>query len=119
MVSFTGLEFLFRFFPAFLAVYYITPKKYRNTTLLLGSIIFYAVGEPYYVLLLLVMVWLNYFFAKKIYSCRDTRRGKKCRKDRLVTVLALDIGLLVLFKALGAFAGSRSEERRVGKECRL
>ncbi len=106
MVSFTGLEFLFRFFPAFLAVYYITPKKYRNTTLLLGSIIFYAVGEPYYVLLLLVMVWLNYFFAKKIYSCRDTRRGKKCRKDRLVTVLALDIGLLVLFKALGAFAGS-------------
>ena len=43
----------------------ITQKKYRNTTLLLGSIIFYAVGEPYYVLLLLVMVWLNYFFAKK------------------------------------------------------
>lgn len=67
MVSFTGLEFLFRFFPAFLAVYYITPKKYRNTTLLLGSIIFYAVGEPYYVLLLLVMVWLNYFFAKNIF----------------------------------------------------
>lgn len=67
MVSFTGLEFLFRFFPAFLAVYYITPKKYRNTTLLLGSIIFYAVGEPYYVLLLLVIVWLNYFFAKNIF----------------------------------------------------
>lgn len=106
MASFTGLEFLFRFFPAFLAVYYITPKKYRNTTLLLGSIVFYAMGEPYYVALLLVMVWLNYFFAKKIYSCRDTRRGKKCRKDRFVTVLVLDVGLLALFKGLGAFAGS-------------
>ncbi len=106
MASFTGLEFLFRFFPAFLAVYYITPKKYRNTTLLLGSIVFYAMGEPYYVALLLVMVWLNYFFAKKIYSGRDTRRGKKCRKDRFVTVLVLDVGLLALFKGLGAFAGS-------------
>lgn len=106
MVSFTGLEFLFRFFPAFLAVYYITPKKYRNTALLLGSIVFYAMGEPYYVLLLLVMVWLNYFFAKKIHSCRNTRRGKKCRKDRFITVLVLDTGLLALFKALGAFAGS-------------
>lgn len=65
MVIFSGLEFIFRFFPAFLAVYYITPKKYREWALLFGSIVFYAVGEPYYVLLLLVAVWLNYFFAKK------------------------------------------------------
>lgn len=106
MVAFTGLEFLFRFFPAFLAVYYITPKKYRNTALLLGSLVFYAMGEPYYVLLLLVMVWLNYFFAKKIYSCRDTRRGRKCRKDRLVMVLVMDVGLLAVFKLLGVFLGN-------------
>ena len=106
MVVFTSLEFLFRFFPAFLAVYYITPKKYRNTTLLFGSIVFYAMGEPYYVLLLLAAVWLNYFFAKKIYSCRDTRRGRKCRKDRLAAVLALDVGLLAAFKLLGIFLDS-------------
>lgn len=106
MVIFTGLEFLFRFFPAFLAVYYITPKKYRNTALLFGSIVFYAMGEPYYVLLLLAAVWLNYFLAKKIYSCRDTRRGRKCRKDRLITILVLDIGLLTVFKLLGVFLDS-------------
>lgn len=45
------------------------------------------------------------FFCKK-YIPAGIPEGKKCRKDRLVTVLALDIGLLVLFKALGAFAGS-------------
>ena len=106
MVIFTGLEFLFRFFPAFLAVYYITPKKYRNTALLFGSIVFYAMGEPYYVLLLLAAVWLNYFLAKKIYSCRDTRRGRKCRKDRLITILVLDVGLLTVFKLLGVFLDS-------------
>ena len=103
MVIFSGLEFIFRFFPAFLAIYYITPKKYREWALLFGSIVFYAVGEPYYVLLLLVAVWLNYFFAKKIYSCRDTRRGRKCRKDRVVAALVMDIGLLAAFKLLGAF----------------
>lgn len=106
MVIFSGLEFIFRFFPAFLAIYYITPKKYREWALLFGSIVFYAVGEPYYVLLLLVAVWLNYFFAKKIYSCRDTRRGRKCRKDRVVAALVMDIGLLAAFKLLGAFLGN-------------
>ena len=106
MVIFSSLEFIFRFFPAFLAVYYITPKKYREWALLLGSIVFYAMGEPYYVLMLLVAVWLNYFFAKKIYTCRDTRRGRKCRKDRVVAALVMDIGLLAAFKLLGAFLGS-------------
>lgn len=106
MVIFSGLEFIFRFFPAFLAVYYITPKKYREWALLLGSVIFYTVGELYYVPLLLVAVWLNYFFGKKIYSCRDTRRGRKCRKDRLIAALVMDIGLLAVFKLLGAFLGN-------------
>lgn len=106
MVIFSSLEFIFRFFPAFLAVYYITPKKYREWALLLGSFVFYAMGEPYYVLMLLVAVWLNYFFAKKIYSCRDTRRGRKCRKDRVVAALVMDIGLLAAFKLLGAFLGN-------------
>lgn len=106
MAAFTSLGFLFRFFPAFLAVYYLTPARYRNTALLLGSIVFYAMGEPYYVPLLLVAVWLNYFFAKKIYSCRDTRRGIKCRKGRLAAVTVMDVGLLAAFKAAGAFLGS-------------
>ena len=91
MVVFSGIEFLFRFLPIFLAVYYITPQKYRNTTLLFGSIVFYAVGEPYFILLLLASVWLNYMLAKRNWW---------------IAALLLDVGLLVMFKILGAFGGS-------------
>lgn len=105
MTAFSGMEFLFRFLPAFLAVYYITPKKYRNTTLLFGSIVFYAVGEPYFIFLLIAVVWLNYFLAGKIYYNKDSDRSDSGRKW-LTAALILDVGLLALFKLLGVFMGS-------------
>ena len=105
MVAFSGLEFMFRFFPAFLAVFYITPKKYRNTALLFGSIVFYAMGEPYYVLLLIVTVWLNYILAKRIYFFRYKHRVKRRCKRLLILSLVLDVGLLVSFKILGVWLG--------------
>ncbi len=46
MISFASLEFMFRFLPVFLIIYYAFPTKHRNTILLIGSIVFYAVGEP-------------------------------------------------------------------------
>lgn len=100
MVLFSGMEFLFRFLPIFLAIYYITSQKYRNTALLFGSVVFYAVGEPYFILLLLVSVWMNYILAKKI-----SLYGKK-REYWLAAALLLDVGLLVIFKMLGAFVGN-------------
>lgn len=122
MVVFSGIEFLFRFLPIFLAVYYITPQKYRNTALLFGSIVFYAVGEPYFILLLLAFVWLNYILAKKICFYETEHRVKNKKKLRrkklhkkvnrkkgnkwLITALLLDVGLLVVFKIMGAFAGN-------------
>lgn len=98
MVVFSGLEFLFRFLPVFLAIYYITPPKYRNTTLLFGSLIFYAVGDPYFLLLLMLAVWINYILTKKIYY-------KKSSKRYLICAMLLDVGLLVIFKILGARVG--------------
>ena len=41
---FSSIEFLLWFLPIFLIVYGITPRKYRNLTLLVGSIVFYARG---------------------------------------------------------------------------
>lgn len=105
MVAFSSVEFLFRFLPVFLAVYYITPKKYRNTTLLFGSIVFYAVGEPYFILLLLASVWFNYILAVKIRNNKGHGRDKQ-RRNWLITALLLDIGLLVVYKIAGAVAGN-------------
>ncbi len=52
MVSFSSLEFIFRFLPVFLILYYIVPCKYREIAFLAGSLIFYAVGEPVFILAL-------------------------------------------------------------------
>ena len=43
-MTFSDLMFIFRFLPLFLLIYYLTPRDYRNWTLLAGSIIFYYIG---------------------------------------------------------------------------
>lgn len=106
MTAFTGMEFLFRFLPAFLAVYYFTPKKFRNMVLLCGSLLFYAVGEPYFVLLLAAAVWLNYVIASKVERNRNYHKEKKKSKVWLITALVMDVGLLTAFKVSGAFLGA-------------
>ena len=63
---FSSVEFILIFLPVFLIAYYITPVSYRNVILLLGSLIFYAYGEPKYVLLLIVSMFVNYFLARGI-----------------------------------------------------
>ena len=56
---FSSIEFLFRFLPVFMLIYLFIPGKYRNIVLLSGSLLFYGVGEPYYVLLLIFSILLN------------------------------------------------------------
>lgn len=107
MTSFTSLSFLFRFLPIIIAAYYLVPTKYRNSVLLLGSIVFYAVGEPVYVLLLIGLTVFNYLFA--VISFRDPANGSVIEKTKninssmLIAVIS-DIFILVLFKALSVFS---------------
>ena len=58
-MSFSTLPFLFYFLPAFLAVYYIVPARFRNAVLALGSLLFYWLGAgtgALFVLLALILV---------------------------------------------------------------
>ena len=48
---FSSLEFIFRFLPIFFLAYFATPARYRNIVLVVGSLVFYAVGEPVYIFL--------------------------------------------------------------------
>ena len=57
---FSSLLFLFRFLPAVLLVYYIVPRRWRNLILLLFSLVFYAWGEPIYIILMLVSILVSY-----------------------------------------------------------
>lgn len=89
---FSSIEFLFYFLPAFLIVYYITPMRYKNLVLLVGSLVFYAWGEHFYVLLLLLSIAVNYTFGRLI--------GERQDKKKMLLILALiyNFGLLVFFK---------------------
>ena len=77
---FSSIEFLFRFLPVFILIYLLVPEKYRNIVLLSGSLIFYGVGEPYYVLLLIFSIIVNYIAGMLILS--QNRKIRKNRKNR-------------------------------------
>ncbi len=57
---FSSFSFIFRFLPVFLIAYLIVPQKLRCFVLFAGSLIFYALGEPLFVVLLLAELGLNY-----------------------------------------------------------
>lgn len=47
-------------------LYAVTPRQHKNITLLIGSLIFYAYGEPKYILLLLLSIIVNYYMGLHI-----------------------------------------------------
>lgn len=100
---FSSVGFLFRFLPIFIIIYVALPK-YRNSILLLGSLIFYGVGEPYFVLLLLLSVLVNYALNRYMFweprSPQTDRKRKTARRKKRALALAVifDLGVLFLFK---------------------
>lgn len=95
---FSSLIFLFMFLPMVLALYYITPKKFRNLTLFIVDLVFYAWGEPWLVVLMLVSIFLNYTAGIIIGVNREKRIFSK-----VVFILSviLNLGLLGFFKYAG------------------
>lgn len=57
---FSSLTFLFVFLPIILIVYYLSPKKIKNTILFIGSLIFYAWGEPVYIMIMIFSTVFDY-----------------------------------------------------------
>ena len=96
-MSFTTIEFMFRFLPIFLIVYYVVPTRYKNLILLIGSFVFYALGQHFYLLLLMLSIVVNYTFGRLI----GERRAQK--KLLLVLGLIYNFGLLVFFKYTNFF----------------
>ena len=55
---FSSLTFLFIFLPVVLGLYYLAPRNSRNIVLLAASLLFYAWGEVFYVLIMLFSIIL-------------------------------------------------------------
>jgi alginate O-acetyltransferase complex protein AlgI len=75
-------------------LYLIAPKCLKNTVLLLASLVFYAWGEPKYVVLMTVTVLLGYVLGLLI----ERFKGKWPAKLFLILSLAVDLGFLAYFK---------------------
>lgn len=95
---FSSLIFLYAFLPLSLLVYFICrSREAKNVSLLVFSLIFYAWGEPKYVLLLMFMALSSWFCALRV-DRSETDRGAK----RWVAVsCAIDILLIGFFKYSG------------------
>ena len=97
---FSSLEFIFRFLPLFLICYYVMPAGGRNAVLFLGSLIFYAMGEPFYIFLMLSELFINYGAARVLH--RTQTNG--WRRFWLIMAVVCDLGLLFVFKYFDFFA---------------
>lgn len=92
---FSSLTFLYIFLPSVLLFYYIgKSKKYRNGVLLLFSLLFYAWGEPVYVLLMLLSILVNYFLGLLIKN----NENKKIQKSFFIFALFFNLSYLLIFK---------------------
>ena len=93
---FSNLIFLYLFLPVCLIFYFLCQNiRAKNAVLIVFSLIFYAWGEPVYLLLMLASVAVNWGFGLLI-----ERRRKKVF---LILALVLDLGCLAVFKYAGFF----------------
>ena len=99
---FSSLTFLFAYLPAVLAVYFITPARWRNLVLFAVSLFFYGWGEPVYVLMMIASVIANWYFGRRVGSCRDTDR--ETAKKWLTACIVFNLALLGFFKYYDFFA---------------
>ncbi|HEY8499639.1 MAG TPA: MBOAT family O-acyltransferase, partial [Clostridia bacterium] len=95
---FSGLIFLCIFLPITILLYYILKsRRWRNGLLIAASLVFYAWGEPRYVVLLLICSLFNYFSGISIE--KSNARNKK--KVKLILAVSLNILVLFFFKYTG------------------
>ena len=92
---FSSIYFIYYFLIIFLIIYFITPKKFKNYTLLLGSLFFYFYGDSKYIVLLLISSLVNYILGRLI--------SKKNKKLFLIIGLIFNFGLLFYFKYFNFF----------------
>lgn len=97
-MSFSTLTFPFVFLPLCLLLYYLLPRKLKNTALLLCSLLFFAWGSVEYLVLLLLSVLFHYLTGRELALLR--RKGKS-GKGVLASAVLMNLLLLGFFKYYG------------------
>ncbi len=111
---FSSTVFLFIFLPAVFILHTIIPEKWinvRNTLLAAASLVFYAYGEPLYILLMVGSVYLNFAFTEYI---RTETFGSE-RKNWIFGLVSANIIVLCAFKYLPAIVGFSNQLQGGGR----
>ncbi len=93
---FSSAAFLFAFLPLTLAGYFFLPRRCRNVFLMLASLLFYAWGEPKFVLVMILSILMNYIFGLLVVKKENAGYQKRI----LAVMVAANLSLLFVFKYL-------------------
>ena len=96
---FSSLPFLFLFLTIVLLVSHLLPFRFRNGFLLIMNLIFYAYGEPVYILIMVGSIMVNFFCGHLLGKEMTQAR----RRAVLVTGIVLNLAALGVFKYAGLF----------------
>ncbi len=92
---FSSLTFLFVFLPITILAYYFLPRNYRNLVLLSTSLVFYAWGEPIYIIIMIFSTVFDYFNGLLIERYRNRKR---IAKGIFLNSIIINLGILGFFK---------------------
>ncbi len=101
VLVFSSTTFLFLFLPVVLILYYnpiVKSLAFRNAVLILSSIFFYAWGEPFFVLLMLLSILLNWLFGLGVAKYKESEKARS--KFFVALSVVVNIGMLFVFKYL-------------------
>lgn len=101
---FSSSIFLFIFLPIVLLLYYLSPKKIKNYTLLFFSLLFYTWGAVDFILIALLSMLADYYIALRI-----TMGNQNHRKRWLFVSIAINVSLLLYFKYANFFIENVNE----------
>lgn len=102
---FSSTTFLFAFLPIVLITYYIVPRITRNLVLFIFSLVFYAWGEPIYIVLMIASTIVAYITG--LLADKQRKNAKKYTPlIAMIAAVVWNIGLLLFFKYTDFFIGA-------------
>ncbi|PBQ32139.1 sugar acetyltransferase [Sphingobacteriaceae bacterium] len=96
---FSSITFLVYFLPFVILLYHFVGKRFKNTFLLIASIVFYAWGAPRFIFVILGTTLLDFF----LVSVMDNSHSERRRKLMMIFSICMNLGLLFYFKYCNFF----------------
>ncbi len=100
---FSSLTFMYVYLPIVLGIYFLVPKPLRNPVMFIAGLLFYGWGEPVYLWIMVLSTLIDYI-AGLIMNKYDDKPA--IRRLCLIVSVAMNLGLLSIFKYSGFFVSS-------------